>query len=285
MGRLHLWIVVELKLITSMKKVFGVLIFVLFFVFFAREVRADYASSYQDYINKTGTYQVSHNNYLTARANYFASGSLDSSDKAKSATLKMLQDRDNVVTSYLTALQAKIKDVKGMSDTDKGSLTSQINTEISWYNSHNNKLSSAGSLSDLVSDSDQAKEQFNGPTILVIYASLVDLGIANNNYIRGELNGEITTIQAKIAEIKSNQDKDVSSVERLLVDVTNKISRSQDKDSQAKDLVNSIKPANQQTNGANSQFQSAQTDLSDSNSYLKEANQGLLQMITQIKTN
>lgn len=280
----RLWILVELKLTTNMKRKYAIclmIVGVVLFVFVG-SVLADYASDYQNYVNQTGVYQIDYNNYLTARANYLASGSLDSQDKAKSATLKMLQSRDNLVIAYLAAVRSKVNSLSGMSDVDKGSLTNLIGAEIDWYTAHNVKLASSGSLSDLIADSDEAKQQFSLSTTTTIYLSLIDLGIGMNNYIRGELNGEIGTLQAKIGEIKANQDKDVSSIERSLVDVQNKISRSQDKDNTARDLVSAIKPG---SNDAASGFSSAQTAVSDANSYLKEANQGLLQIVTQIKTN
>ncbi len=246
----------------------------------AREVRADYASVYQDYINKTGIYQSAHSSYLTARATFLASGSLDSEDKAKAATLLMLESRDNVLVSYLNAIKEKINITQGLTDTDKNSQISQLNKEISWYNSHISRLPSAGSLQDLVSDSNEAKNEFNNSTLLIVYTNLISIGAANNSFIRGEMNGEISALQSKIAEIKANQDKDVGLIERSLVDVQNKLSRSEEKDSEAKSLISSVKPGNNLSNN----FTTAQSSLVNSNLYLKEANQGLLQIITQIKT-
>lgn len=240
-----------------------------------------YAVAYQDYINKTGIYQVAHGNYLTARANYLSSQSLDSQDKAMKATLAMLQARDQATISYLTAVKIKVQTTQGVSQIDENSLQAQLDNEIGWYSAHNTKLPSAGSLSDLVSDSDDAKAELNGPTLIVVYNAIVTLGIGNNTYIRGELNNEISTLRAKIDEIKANQDKDVSSIERSLIDVQNKIDRSQSKDNDAKSLINGVKPTDTQKDN---NFQDAQSDISNSNSYLKEANQGLLQIITQIKS-
>lgn len=242
-----------------------------------------YATAYQNFIDKNGAYQSSHNDYLTARANYLASGSLDSQAKAMQATLNMLQARDDLMVAYISAMSAKVQASQGISDGDKSSLTSQFNNEISWYNNHRGRLASAGSLNDLVSDSDEAKTRYNNSSFIIIYTGLIDLGAGDNNFIRGELNGEINTLQAKIAEIQSNQDKDVSTIQRSLVDVQNKISRSQDKDGQAVNSLDALKPSN--INGGKNIFQAAQGELTDSNSYLKEANQGLLQIITLIKTN
>jgi hypothetical protein len=261
-----------------------ILIFVLVFLSlaFVHEAQADYASSYQNYVNSNGLYKDAYNSYLIARSTYLASGSLDSQDKAMQATIKMLQARDSLTTSFLDAVRNKLPITSGVSVSDTSSLTGQLNTETSWYNSHSSRVPSAGSLSDLVNDSNEAKTQFQNSTQNLIYRSVITLGMGNNTFVRGELSTEIGLIQAKIDEIKANQDKDVSVAERSLVDIQDKLSRSQAKDNDANSLINSTKPGSNQSSGI---FQAAQKDLTDSVSYLKEANQGLLQIITQIKTN
>ncbi len=243
---------------------------------------ADLASDYQNYLTSVGTYNSLFGDYVTARANYLASGSIDSQDKAREATLKMLQARDVLLVSYLTALNSRIDSQRGISDGDKNSLKGQISNEINWYSLHNNKLPSAGNLDDLVSDSDEAKVRFNDFTTLLVYRSLVNLGVAQNSSIRGDINSQIDNVKSKISEIKSNGDKDTSTIERSLVDVENKIARSQDKDNASLNIVNSIRPNSFNTL---SDFQESQQDLTDSQAYLREATRGLLQIITQIKTN
>lgn len=240
----------------------------------------DYAIAYQTYINKTGTYQIAHNNYLTARANYLASQSIDSQDKAMAAGVAMLQARDDVVTSYLTVIKNKILITQGISSGDQSSYATRFDTEVSWYASHSTRLTSAGSLGDLVKDSNEASSQFTSSTSLLIYPSIVALGLGNNAYIREELKNKVATLQAKIDEIKANQDKDVSSIQRSMIDVKNKLDRSQGKDDDAQNLMNAV------TNGQRipNSFQTAEGDLADGNAYLKEANQSLLQIITQIKS-
>ncbi len=254
----------------------------LFLVFFVtHDVRADYASDYQTYVNKGGLYQTAYSDYVRARLNYLSSQSLESQNKAMQATIAMLQARDGLMVSYLTAINTKIQTTKGMDTGVASSLSNQLNTEVTWYNAHSIKIPSAGNLQDLVSDSDEAKAEYNNLTVSIIYSSLVSLGIANNTYIRDELTSELSTLNAKIAEIKANQDKDTSTIERSVIDVQNKLSRSLAKDNTAKDLVNGIKPTDQQKSSI---FQTAQSNLTDSNSYLKEANQQLLQIISQIKS-
>lgn len=263
-----------------MKKISTIILSTFLILFFAGLVRADYPTDYQSYIDKMGIYLNAHNTYLTARANYLASQNIDARDKAMAATLKMLQARDDVMTSYSTVIKTKVLITQGIPLLDQSSYASRFDSEISWYNLHNTRLTSAGSLDDLVRDSDEASSQFTNSTSILIYTSIVALGAGNNAYIRGELQNEVTILQAKIDEIKANLDKDVSSVERSMIDVKNKLDRSQNKDTDALGLMNAVTSGQQIL----SRFQAAQSDLSDSNAYLKEANQGMLQIITQIKS-
>ncbi|HWA51669.1 MAG TPA: hypothetical protein VG895_01280 [Patescibacteria group bacterium] len=265
-----------------MKK-FSVIFLSLFLIStFTLIVHADYASDYQNYINQTGTYNAAHDAYLTARATYIASGSIDSQDKAIQATSQMLQSRDAVFINYLTAIRTKLSSTVGINSTDQSSLTGQINTEISWYQNHASRIPSASTLNDLVNDSNEAQDQYKSSTLDLIYRSLITIGAANNSFIRGELSNEITTLSAKIDEIKANQDKDVTVVSRSLIDVQDKISRSESKDSDAVNNINSAKPNDNQLDN---DFEDSQSNLSDSNSYLKEANQEMLQIIAEIKSN
>jgi hypothetical protein len=265
-----------------LKSFFVLSLFCLIFFLSEKKVRSvDYATDYQNYVNKGGVYQAAYGDYVRARLNYLSSQSLESKDKAMKATITMLQARDALTTSYLLAIATKVQTTKGIASGDQSSEVSQLNSEISWYNLHSSKIPSAGSLEDLVSDSNEAKAEYNNLTLNVIYQSLLTLGIGNNNFVRGELTSEVNILEAKISEIKANQDKDVSSIERSIVDVKNKLERSAAKNSSAKDTINTIKPTDQQKDTT---FQSAQALLLDSNSYLKEANEQLLQIITQIKS-
>lgn len=263
-----------------MKKI---ILFIFLFFFATTPVLADYATTYQNYINSNGAYQNAHNAFLTARANYMASGSIDSENKAKQATVLLLQTRDNLVANYLNAVKEKIMITNGISDSEKGEWQNRLNEDVSWHNAHLQRLNSSGSLNDSVTDSNEAKEHFISLTQITTYQSLVALGVGNNTYLREKMKSEISSLQSKIAEIKGNQDKDVSFIERSLVDIQNKINRSEEKDNLAKSLVSSLKGTTFNT-GANT-LESARSALVDSTLYLKEANQGLLQIITQIKTN
>lgn len=241
----------------------------------------DYNRAYQDYVFNLSLYQKAHTDYQLARAAYLQSQTSGTTEDAVKATRTMLETRDNVVMTYLTALRMKLLETKGVSDSEKSGYFTQIDTEVAWWASHRDRLGSAGSLNDLVSDSDEAKEHFGGTKILM-YQTLIEIGVSETTYQRTAMKSVIDLLNQKIAEIRLNGDKDTTSIERFLVEVGNKLSRSEVKEGEAKSIVSSIKSITQDSSGS---FQNAVSDVEDSLLYLKEANKNLKEVVTQIKTN
>lgn len=260
-------------------------VFLLVFGFLLKMVSAedfDYERAYQDFSYNYSLYDIALNEYKNARAEYLQFETLTSKDKAKTATLKMLQARDEVIKTYLTSIRMKIKESKGLSDGQKEGYYPRIDEEFKYYESHKDKLSSAGSLEDLVKDSEEESERYESSTKIVVYTSLIGVATGKTSFLRQEIEKSITDLKAKIAEIREAGDKNVSAIERSVTDLENKVARSKDKDNQAKDMVNKIKVT--QRDKA-SDFDEALQNVQDSYLYLKEVNTYLLEIVRQIKTN
>ncbi len=267
-----------------MRKIFLILVFTFLTLGTFKSVKAqtfDYNRAYQDYVYNLSLYQKAHTDYQLARAAYLQSQTSGTTGDAVKATRTMLEARDSVVITYLTAIRMKLLETKGVSDSEKSGYFTQIDTEVSWWGSHKARLESAGSLDDLVSDSDEAKDHF-GPAKILMYQTLIEIGVSETTYQRTAMKSVIDLLNQKIAEIRLNGDKDTTSIERFLVEVNNKLSRSEVKEGEAKNIVSSIKPTTQDTSSA---FQTAVSDVEDSLLYLKEANKNLKEIVTQIKTN
>jgi hypothetical protein len=240
----------------------------------------DYKKAYQDYLYNSDLYNKAYTNYVSQKAQYSQIKTLAAKDSARDATYKMLTARDDVVKTYLTAIRMKIKENSGIPDNEKENYYNQIDPEFSWFSDHKSKIPSAGSLDDLVTDSDTAKSHYEG-TKLLIYQSLNGNGIGKTSGARQRMTTAISDLRSKIAEIRANEDKDVSFTERSLVDVENKLKRSEEKETKAKSLISSMKKGN--TNNT-SIFGDAQKNITDSYLYLKEANTNLKEIVKQIMT-
>lgn len=240
----------------------------------------DFNKAYQDYLYNYDIYQKAHSDYDIARSQYLASNTISSQTKAQEATSVMLVDRDQALNTYLTALRSKLNDAPGIDNGTKSGLSSQIDSEITWYGDHKAKISSAGSLNDLVSDSNDAANQFY-QTELLIYKVLVAISIGNTSDYRDSVRSEIDSLRTKIAEIKVDGDKKVDPVERALTDAEDKLSRSQEKEQEAQTLFTKMKPTDKDKL---SEFNNIELSVGESLSYIKEANTVVKDSIRQIKT-
>jgi len=242
----------------------------------------NYDKAYQDYEYNYSLYTRAHDDYVLAKARYLPDKTLISGEEAKKATLMMLQARDETVRTLLTAIQMRVNENKGLSGSQKESLFKQIDPEVKFYEDHKIKLVSAGSLDDLVSDSNKAKDRFESITQPLIYASLVNLSIGKTVYERGNVEKVIFDLKAKVAEIKSVGDKDTSLFDRNFIDLENKLTRSQDKETEAQDLVTN---ANKSFAKKVSYYNNAIAAIQGSYLYLREVATYLKEMIRIIKTN
>jgi len=251
------------------------LIFCVVFLLSVGAVRAQtefsYAKAYQDYEYNLSQYNSAYENYKLAREQYLQFKTITAKDEAKAKTLTMLQTRDNTVKTYLTALRMKIKETDGIPNAEEEALYNRIDPEVKWYTDHKGRLESAGSLEDLVTDSDEAKDHYTF-TNLLIYDSLINILSGKTANLRSVITANIVDLKTIIAIIRQNQDKDVSLMERSLPDIENKLARSQDKEDEA------LKSNSPKT------FSQSQSLIQDSYLYLKEANTYLLEIVRQIKS-
>lgn len=273
------------KNISTFLGILASMVLLVLFGFFLSVISAqefNYTKSYEDYSYNLSLYDRQKNIYQSARSEHLQFNTLTSKEKAKEETFKLLFTRDEVVKTYLTSIRMKIRELKGLTDAEKEGYYGRIDPEFKFFEEHKNKLSSAASLEDLVDDSENAFERYDTSTKIVNYYSLIGIAVGKNSYFRNEVEKQITELKNKISEIRSNGDKDVSSIERSIVDLENKIVRSREKDSLAKDLVNKIKTTERDKEKP---YNEALKNTQDSFSYLKEVNKYLLEIIKQIKTN
>ena len=236
---------------------------------------SDYASSYKQYVNSYDVYQKALSDYRLARAQYIQAGTLVSQTKAREETLAMLQARDTVVITYLTAIQMKVDESEGIPETFKNGLVQRISAESFWFGDHLARLDSAGTLEDLVADSDEASKRFED-TQKVIYESLSAITNAKTTVLRNELNNIVSSTREKSFEIRSNGDLDISTIDRWFTEIDNKLTRSLDKsiesETKSQDFYNSKKSNDLSTlyNGILASLEESVQLLRDGSKYTRE---------------
>src|SRR3989304_259492 len=150
---------------------------------FSQEDKLTYERAYQDYTYNYDIYRRANSEYESFRLQYIQYKTLTAQENAREATVRMLQARDETVKTYLTALRTRLSEAGGILDDKRGSLNSQIDASVLWFSDHKDKIPSAGSLDDLVKDSDEAAEYFLEKEYM-LYDSLVTISIGKIAFIR-----------------------------------------------------------------------------------------------------
>jgi 3-dehydroquinate synthase class II len=195
----------------------------------------------------------------------------------------MLSARDETIRTYLTALRMKLRETTGLSDAEKDATYSQIDAQIAWYNDHKDKLPSAQTLEDLVSDSNSAKDHFTATTA-IIYSTLVQIDSGKIRGLRGEQVKVIDSLNQKIGQISQNGDKNVIPLERAISDIQNKVDRSVAKESEAQVAILKVQQKGASAAAMAAAYEDAIARLNDAFLYLKDINLNLQDVVRQIKT-
>lgn len=238
-----------------------------------------FEQSYQDYLFNYDQYRQTNANYVISRQAYLSYQTLTAKSEAQTKTLHMLKSRDETLKTYLTTLKDKITQQEGLSPTEKESELAQLENEAAWYQDHQERLPSAGTLEDLVDSSQEARQHYRH-TESLIYQTLVTILSGKENFWRSQLIDQIKAIKSNLARIKDNGDKETNKAERWLLEAENRITRSQEKQQKANanlaDLNNS--------SNRNEVYNQSQFALEESRQYLKEADSYLKEVVREIKT-
>lgn len=244
----------------------------------------DFERAYQDYVFTLDVYNTAHSEYQLAKAQYEQAGTLVSQTKAEEATTKMLEARDDVVITYMTSVRMKLLEAEGVTDLTKNGLFTRIDAEVSWYKDHKGSLKSAGTLKDLAKDSDEAKDRFS-LTQSIAYEALATVPFGKLSLMRSDANSILTATKNKIFEIRSNNDKDTTIVERWAFEIENKITRSLDKEIEAQSLIPgfTVTTKNKNPDFAKN-YDSIIFTLDESRQFLRDATEFMKEIIHEIVT-
>lgn len=244
----------------------------------------NFEKAYKDYVFVTDQYNTAHSAYLLARSQYFQAQTLASQTKAQDATAQMLSARDVVMKAYLVALRLRLSETDGVSDTAKEGLFTRIDTDVSWWTAHHDRIDSAASLTDLTSDSDDAKRHFPTSESLS-YEVLSTIPQGKEFVLRNDLTALLGRTKTQVDKIRSNGDLDTSEAERWLLQTEQKITRSQDKEIAAQALIATLTSTDVRVQNQNKNiiYNQVTSTLSESLQYLKEASNYLKEVIKRIK--
>lgn len=244
--------------------------------------RAAYDQALLSYNLAYEQYRTSRDQYILKRGQYLRFKTLTARDEAFDATRKMLTDRDEVIIKYMDVLDKRLNSLEGLDFNEKNLLLSQIADEKSWYENHKNFVPSAGSLEDLIKDSDIAKKQFELTKQIasqvifhVAYGRIADLNY-RTRLAYDDLKAFTDTVRNNPDEANKISFSRQQTVDRFLVDSENRLSRAQDQITSVKQSYDEqVRRSGTRdiskvtTTGINS-LQTAQQYIREVNSFLKE---------------
>jgi len=249
---------------------------------------SQYDAKYSEYSRAIEDYRRSHESYRLTRAQYVRSKTQKSKTDAKESTIKMLQSRDEVTIRYLELLKTKLNETEGVSDARYEGLAFKIDEEVYWYDQHKSIIASAGSLEDLVDDSDDAENRHK-ITERLYYEVLSNISYGKVTHHRERVNENMGALREKVDEIRvddrvgySFSNRKMQVLDRWIFETENLLSRTQDKQSEADDAINELLKKQFQANRVKP-YNDVMEVLSEGKQFLKEASSYLIEVIKEIK--
>lgn len=249
------------------------------------EPEFDFERAYQDYVFTLDAYNSAHSEYLLSKAQYEQARTLVAQTKAQEATSRMLIARDDVVLTYLTAVRMRLVEAEGVSEITKQGLFSRVDAELAWYRDHKARITSAGTLTDLEEDSQEAAQRFDRLTQSLAYETLATVPFGKLSLMRTASSGILAGIKSKIFQIRTNGDKDTTIVERWALEIESKITRSLDKEIEAQALIpNFANTDRRQKTDHRQNYNDIIFKLDESRQFLRDASQFMKEIFREITT-
>ncbi len=221
----------------SKKRLISLVTFFLLWVCASSPVSAQstYDQTFGEYKLSLEDYFRLHDDYILARSQYLRFDTLTSRNNAKEATRKMLAARDQVLIDYFRSIDARMHEIDGIDQSAKDRLSSQLLDEINWFTDHKNRLSGAGSIEDLVGDSEEAKQRYIklGP---VIYEPLSQIPYGRVRRFQERLNENLLAVKGKVNEIRAEERREyqfstqkLEVIDRWIFETEDRLNRSNEK--------------------------------------------------------
>lgn len=250
--------------------------------------KSEYEEKLREYTQKVEDYRREHDVYRVTRAQYIRSKTQKAKTDAKESTIRLLKLRDDVVISYLKVLKARLNETEGVSDARYEGLSFKIDEEIFWYEQHKNLIASAGSLEDLVDDSNEAKDR-QKITERLYYEVLSNISYGKVSNYRERVKENLEALREKVNEIRVDErvgfsfsSRKMQVLDRWIFEAENLIIRTQDKQEETDDVINDMAQNKYKFNKAKP-YNEIMEILSEGKQYLKEASSYLIEVIKEIK--
>jgi|GEM_PF-7035842 len=241
---------------------------------FSQDNAFDYKKAYNDHVYSLQLYSDAHDQYLIQKDKYLQFETLASKTDAQEATREMLNRRDESLRVYLSALRIKVMETDLLTIETQQDVLSQLDIEISWYETQKNKYLETDSLEDLINKSNETMSRYETHTKLAIYNSLLEVNSAEVLEIRTEQESILIRLEEKLIEIEENKNKNTQKIATWVGDVKIELEQSKAQEELAKtfyyDEKQSYKNVDKRYGGAFDYLELALTSLEKVDGYFKE---------------
>ena len=240
----------------------------------------DAKKAYSDYQYELGIYQENYSDFQNTKTFYLSNPTLQLKEDARQKTLKMLKNRDNLMSIYLTAIRMQIVDSNGFNNDQKGTIFSKIDPEVSWYKSHMNNYLDTDQLVDLFNKSDESKSRYTTNTTPIIDESLFDVGLSQEIGLRMNHQEIYTNLKNYINSNVSEGKLKIDPFSLWFTDIDTTVQELQENEASGSAKIQSLETVNY---GINSTYESANQILSSSVTLLSQLNNYLTNIISSIR--
>jgi hypothetical protein len=274
-----------------MKRFFGFIIFLssIFLVLFSifqlpssilHAQDFTYTKAYQDYLYNFNLYRQSYLEYQAAKSEFQTYQTLTSQTKAIEVTKKMLSNRAATLKTFLTAVRMRIKEDSDVPEFQKNLQFVKLDSEISGLDQNILEISPVSTIAD-VNNVSQKFEKKYPEIVFITYQAKTNIYSGRINSLIVEIKSEISSLEDTI-KILRESGKDVSTLERWLIQARGKESLAEEKLGSAEKIMSTMLDQ-ENLNGMRSIYTKSQQAYQDANQYLKETVTNLKEIINGVK--
>ncbi len=255
-----------------MKKVLPTFVFFyLLFLLFASSVLADFEETYKIYISQYDQYRISLTNFLTSKNRYLTYKTLTAQTEALTATKVFLEDRDQTLINFMTMILEK---------NPSESFKKLLSDEILFFSDHKKLVPAVASLEDSVQVSETFTNRFPTTEVL-LRQTIANVLLSKVKSFDEQIVDLVARFEEKINLLKS-QGKDVSTLERWLLETKNKQLLAHEKLTTAQLMADQFQINNNPAKIAED-FRKVQVLIFEANQYLKESTAYLKEIKEELK--
>ena len=223
-----------------------------------REVKGDFESDYQGFLQTYESYRSANSKYITTRNQYLTFKTLTSKNDALNAGKDFVKVRSDVLLSYISLLRGRNTD---------SNYALLLDAEQNFIRDNQQKIPGIASLDDLVDVSHEIEQRhvpFQVTTRKIVDTVLINkVGTLELNYL------QLETQAKQLIQTLKTQGKDVAVLERWLLDARNKIQLTEQKAASIRDQIATLNSPN--LDDLSNSSGKIQAGIFEANQYLLEA--------------